>query len=515
MTDYSEADARDSYNDILYPGGTHANTHPDNLYLIGKLFGLNPTPMDKMRVLEIGCAIGNNLFPMAIKFPQGQFFGIDISDKQIAEARRIATNGGVENIHFISGSIADYATLMGKFDYIICHGVFSWVPDHVQKAILLNLQHSLTDDGLAILSYNTRPGWNFLLTIRDIMMYEGRKYSKDKKLQLEKSKKFFEEISQLAGENENILVKELRNRYDTWMNAPDYYLSHELLEGINEPLYFHEFNSMCENNGLAFVAESNAIAHILDNMAPNVKKIFEESRKRIDAEQMADFVLNRQFRSSVVCRKERKLSKVWNVELLESMNFYLHFDVSRTENGNWKLRANEVSIGNENELPNKVLEIMAGHRLPMMLNEWVQFIHNKNNELAQDKILTFFKSNILQLFARGFLTMTPVKFPISVQVDEKPKINGWARGAVSSQINGNICTIFHNNSKVDDTDKIIIPLMNGEHTIGDIADHLMGLMKAGRITVNAEAKSDDEIMQNFKNLVSAKYNHYLKIGAMI
>ncbi len=513
MNEYNDEQARVDYNEVVYPGGSHGNTHPDNLYLIGRMFGLNPTAMDKMRVLEIGCAIGNNLFPMAVKFPNAQFVGIDLSDRQITEARRVATDGGFDNVQFVCGSIVDYATMLGKFDYIICHGLFSWVPDNVQKAILLCIQTSLTPHGLAVVSYNTRPGWNFLQTIRDVMMYSIKGKAKTKE-SLGEAKKLFEYINEYSTDKEGILSKELKNRYDTWMRAPDYYLAHELIEGINLPLYFHEFVDLIHGAGLGFVSESNPIAHIMENLHPNLRKIYEEAPSRIHAEQYTDFATNRQFRSSIICRREAKLSKVWGPELFENQYFYLGFDVVKGEGTKWKYRGQELTVGSpENQTPHNILEIMSGHRLPLNVQEWAEFISKKNSTIEPQYVLQFFKTNMMQLFARGFLTITPVPYPIKIETEDKPNINKWARGSIMGSINKNICGILNANQPADDSDRIIIPLMDGKHTIDDITDHLMDLNDKGAIQVTSK-NSTMEMRESFKALITQKYYNYLRIGVM-
>ena len=48
---------------------TFAQTHPDRLATTARLFGLQPPPIATSRVLELGCASGGNLIPMAFNFP--------------------------------------------------------------------------------------------------------------------------------------------------------------------------------------------------------------------------------------------------------------------------------------------------------------------------------------------------------------------------------------------------------------------------------------------------------------
>ena len=68
-------------------------------------------------------------------------------------------------------NITDAGPDVGTFDYIICHGVFSWVPPEVQQKILALIAATLAPDGVAYVSYNTYPGWHLRDIVRDAMVF--------------------------------------------------------------------------------------------------------------------------------------------------------------------------------------------------------------------------------------------------------------------------------------------------------------------------------------------------------
>ena len=59
-----------SYDEVPYESHPYAQTHPSRLATIATLFGLSATPVEKCRVLELGCASGGNIVPMAEMFPE-------------------------------------------------------------------------------------------------------------------------------------------------------------------------------------------------------------------------------------------------------------------------------------------------------------------------------------------------------------------------------------------------------------------------------------------------------------
>jgi hypothetical protein len=44
-----------SYDKVLYPSYTRIQTHPDRLATIATLFGMTPAPVERCRMLELGC----------------------------------------------------------------------------------------------------------------------------------------------------------------------------------------------------------------------------------------------------------------------------------------------------------------------------------------------------------------------------------------------------------------------------------------------------------------------------
>jgi len=165
---------RRSYDEAPYPGRAYAHTHPDYMAALATLLGLNPPPVARCRVLEIGCAAGSNLIPMALSLPEATFVGIDISPRQIADGRRIIETLGMTNVTLLVRDVQEVGDELGQFDYIIAHGVYSWVPAPVRDRLMALTKRALAPHGIAYISYNTYPGWHILGALRDLMIYAAR-----------------------------------------------------------------------------------------------------------------------------------------------------------------------------------------------------------------------------------------------------------------------------------------------------------------------------------------------------
>ncbi|MDA1098048.1 MAG: class I SAM-dependent methyltransferase, partial [Proteobacteria bacterium] len=169
----------ESYQATPYPSRPVPLSHPDHLYLVGRLHGLAPAAVTGARVLELGCGAGGNLLPMAATLPNGQFFGIDLSERQIQMAQAAARAANLGNVEFRAGDALSLASSLAEtaagqaFDYIILHGLYSWVPLDVQTALLPLCRGLLASNGLIYISYNTYPGWHARGLVRQLMLRAG------------------------------------------------------------------------------------------------------------------------------------------------------------------------------------------------------------------------------------------------------------------------------------------------------------------------------------------------------
>src|SRR5215470_14456784 len=128
------ASAASDYDALPYRSTPYTHTQPAHLAAIAMLLGMAPPPADKARVLELGCASGGNIIPLAARYPHARFVGIDLSLRHVEDGQRAITHLGLQNIEIRHGNIGDLSIVGPQFDYVVCHGVFSWVPRTVQDA---------------------------------------------------------------------------------------------------------------------------------------------------------------------------------------------------------------------------------------------------------------------------------------------------------------------------------------------------------------------------------------------
>ena len=336
-----------SYDEVPYESNPFPWTHPDQLAVVATLFGMQPPAPDRYRVLELGCASGGNLIPMALDLPASRFTGIDLSPRQIGDGRKVIEALGLTNIELQAMSILDVNRDFGTFDYIICHGVYSWVPREVQEKILAICAENLAPNGVAYVSYNTYPGWHLRGMIRDMMLYHARRFA-DPAVRVQQARALINFLAQsvrgggaadperLAGEIEYFrsatdsqlyareatrlrkLLDQLRQHlghesaYAVLLKTElDYlrkkefaYLFHEYLEEVNEPVYFYQFAERAAARGLQYLGEVQISAMVAGNFGAEIEQTLRQiSTDLIHMEQYMDFLRNRMFRRSLLCHQ--------------------------------------------------------------------------------------------------------------------------------------------------------------------------------------------------------------------
>ncbi len=217
------------YDRLSFESRSSPERHPQRLAVIAHLLGVSAPKLENASILEIGCSTGANLFPVALQYSQAKLVGLDLSESQIAQANVIKDSLGLSHISFVQGDIRTFSYESQSFDYILCHGVFSWVSGDVQEAILELFEKGLRPNGVALVSYNCNPGWHMRGVTRNILsLFDNKQLTADKRIAQARS---------VLASGEDALVDafrpyglQLRDEFERSHKRSDSFFLHELLE---------------------------------------------------------------------------------------------------------------------------------------------------------------------------------------------------------------------------------------------------------------------------------------------
>jgi SAM-dependent methyltransferase len=221
---------------------------------------------------------------------------------------------GLSNIELKAFDIADIDASFGQFDYIVCHGVYSWVPGPVQEAILRICSQNLAPNGVAYVSYNVYPGWKAREIVRDAMILRGGpRDTPEEKLSYARGMLEFLEQSARA---DSVLKKTLEETMPIVRSASSSYLLHEFLEPCNAPCYFKEFVARAEARGLAYLCDAEPSTMFVQNYGDKVREplLRECGGSQVLMEQYLDFLVNRTFRQTLLVKQANAASMRYRLD---------------------------------------------------------------------------------------------------------------------------------------------------------------------------------------------------------
>lgn len=313
------------YDAVPYRALPYPFTHPRHLEAMATLFGMQPPDITRCRVLELGCAAGSNLIPQALDLPESTFLGIDLSSRQVQEGQETIEALGLRNIELRHANILDVDDGWGKFDYIISHGVFSWIPAEVQDKLLQVSADNLAPNGVAFVSYNTYPGWHLAAIVRGLMRYHAAQFD-DAQAQIAQAKALLTFMADLSNKS-RALGQLLHEELDLLQAVNnDSYLFHDHLETDNTPLYFHEFVERAEAKGLQYLADAQFSTMLLRNLPEKAQQAL-HGLPAVRQEQYMDFLRGRRFRKTLLCHRDVQVKRCVNPEGMRQFHFSLAGEV--------------------------------------------------------------------------------------------------------------------------------------------------------------------------------------------
>jgi SAM-dependent methyltransferase len=292
---------RARYDAIPYRHGAVPLSHPARIGAIARLLAWPAAPPDRCRVLELGCGEGMNLLPLAERLPQSEFVGMDLSAAQIAVAEQARVACRLTNARFLCADLRDFEP-SGKFDYIIAHGVYSWVPDDVKDRLLAICARALAPGGVAYVSFSTLPGWGMLGGLRAFLLAETAREATPAG-QLEQTRRVLETLATCLAEQPCSYAGMVREAVDDMLRKPPELLFHDDLAAVNDPCTFLDFTAHTARHGLNYLGEAHYASMPFEHVPALMRNALAElNLDFLSTQQFMDVLFQRWLRSSLLVR---------------------------------------------------------------------------------------------------------------------------------------------------------------------------------------------------------------------
>jgi SAM-dependent methyltransferase len=273
---------------------------------------------------DLGCGQGVTAAILAATHPSGVFHGIDAMPMHIDHARRLAAAAAIPNLQLHGVAFAEAIDLeLPQFDYIVAHGVYTWIGAEVQCALRRFIDRRLKPGGLVYLSYNAMPGWARDLPFQGLLREFGRTLPGDNSGRLAATAALARALAGagVASLAASFIVKELQERPEDYAPA---YLVHEFMPAAWQPLYVTEVRRDMATIGLQPAGSATLIENldwmVLDEPARQTLEAITDPDAR---ELVRDYYLDQRFRCDVFARGNRQLGLGERASRLLSSSFVL------------------------------------------------------------------------------------------------------------------------------------------------------------------------------------------------
>jgi methyltransferase-like protein/SAM-dependent methyltransferase len=498
-----------SYDEVPYDGLTHSETHPSLLATVGALMGMDPAPIERCRVLEIGCAQGYNLLAMAVNLPESEFVGIDFAPVQIEEGHRAIGELALSNVSLHALDLMALDDSLGQFDYIIAHGFYSWVPQPVRERLLAVYSRLLRPNGVGYISYNAYPGGHFMNALRDGMLFHAGRIEKPQE-RANEARRWIDLLAE-TGEARTVpysgfykayrqLIYDYKEHLGDEAGRSNAGLLHDELEEVNRPFYLREFVDNCETAGLQYVGDTEFASMLATNVPATVARVIQQSaRSRVEAEQYLDFVRNRMFRRSLVCHQSVPITGKPSLRTVES--FYISSNARDEEvarpsgsrparkyiapDGSSLTTDHPVTIAAFDYLsevwPQRILftdllqEASRRVRRTGSSRKTEKEDVRRTASQAQLQDGQVLGANLLKAYSISPVLMELHRYApqLTTTVSPCPVASHWARWQVR-QNSRSICNLLHKRVLLDEPDCFLLLRLDGSRNLDDLAQELIG-----------------------------------------
>lgn len=479
-----------------YRGKAFPQTHPDRLATVARLHGIPAVAPERCRVLELGCGDGANLLPMAFELGESSFVGVDLDADRIEQGQAQIRELGLTNVELFARDIGELGEEYGKFDYIVAHGVYCWVPLHVREHLLTLCRTLLNDGGVAFVSFNVLPGWHFLEYMRDFALLTAEQEGSggDVLARIRSLAKVFAEG--LGGGGAGAQNLHLKALFDRLLASSDYLLAFDYLGDVAEPLSLGDFVSAAEEKGLRYVADANFFETELQRVPARVRSaLTKEVAEPFAREKLADFFGARLFRRALLCKADQA------VELRGAgavKDFQVLAQVTRTSGNDEASEPTPASFSMLHQVKLTVSAPVVKQALMVLGDVWPQSIGFAalvarvtsgvagSSSAEVERVLT---EALWELYGAGALDLRCSPPRCAQHAGDRPSASLLARLSLSES--GETVNQHHELARfTDGISQVLFRLLDGTRTRQELAEALGAAAEAGTLILSPAERSN-------------------------
>ena len=446
---------------VPYPTNPYPRAHPDRLQAIAALYGVAALPTEEAVVLELGCGSGGQLIPMAQQLPKATFIGVDIDGEAIKAAQLMCAQLGIQNIQWHCASIADWTA--PKADYIIAHGLYSWVPDELRPVIWRLVQGALKANGVLFLSHICLPGGSLRSMARAVMLsaFEADHSEQDN---VRAGISALEAAVSLHGV-ESPLGGALNTTLQSVKTQDWGYVWHDFWVPGYAAFSLEQLNEMAQAHGLQYLNDADIRCNLPMGVPAWLVEKVQATDRLVKSGALLDVYLGRSFRRGLWVHAEQRCSL--KLEALDQMFLRAQFELAQTAEGVLLTTEAGQQLGFRGDLAAELTQIMLSEP-----------------EIAVSQILGAHPEQTRQwlfsLFAAGAISLSQRK-----RLQSMPK----GQRLEGKQI---VVNSFHEPVQLSFFDAALLNALHSGHRGSNLVEALIQSAQAGAFEVRVDGRLPEQ-----------------------
>jgi SAM-dependent methyltransferase len=467
-------------------------------------------------VLELGCGDGGNALSIAQTLPEAWVLGVDASPGAIERGTELVRAAGLANVELrcatfeqlgessreivrpvggAAGAEDGEVAGAGAFDYIVAHGVYSWVPPHARGALLDCVKRCLTPEGIAFISYNAYPGSYLRDMARDMLRYHVQGVL-DPAERLARAQELMKTIVEI--EQPSPFARVLREQMERMLGYSDALLFHDDLAEVSTPFYFHEFVEHARARGLEFLSEADLFESQMRDVPESAGRLMASlAEDAVVREQYMDFFKNRMFRQTLICHDTAPIDRALDEAAIDSL-----WVSSRA-----RAQVGVDGEGEEGRAPGETRAVARGPApaedpeartfltpegfsmttseplvqatMAALAEAWPRSLvfpallararQAAGPEAPPELVSARLRSVLLQAYLARIVMLAGCPPPVSGEVDEQPTASPLARAQRAAELPA-LSSLLHANVRLDtELEARVLELLDGTRTLVEVA----------------------------------------------
>jgi SAM-dependent methyltransferase len=330
---------------------------PTHLQFTALFNGFKVEMPERATYVELGCGQGFGTCLMAASNPDMRFIGVDFNPAHVQHGRELAEKAGLSNIEFVQASFSDLLShptfFQLKADYVMIHGVYTWVNEANRTAIHAVINAITRLGSIIYNSHNVMPGWGQYMPLQRLFSEHAERNPKDSNHQIVDAIQFAQQLKKVGFDYFSGNPR-AANQLDGLLKSNVNYLAHEYLHKDMSYPYFSDVARRFAKEDVEFVGSTRLVNNRIKLTEIGEPHLEAALKDRIWFETLKDFKLNTQFRTDVYMREPSMYSDSRRKEMLKKQRLT---SIWPSEELNFDFAGVDGTRINDEKLQNKIKEL--------------------------------------------------------------------------------------------------------------------------------------------------------------